>query len=266
MTKYKSLVGKKIGRLTVIELSNDKFDSNGTTRLWKCKCDCGNIVYKSARHLNYAIKLNQNLGCGCGNKINIVGNKYGDCTVISLAYIRNGTKLWNCRCICGDIIVRTHEHLKTRGYKCARIRKEKNRVVSKIRNVLYGMKKRCYDIKEFSYKHYGARGIKICDEWLNHPNNFVEWALKNGYKEGLSIDRINNDGNYEPSNCRWVDDFVQANNKRNLRNISYNGKTQSLRKWCRELGLPYRKTHKRLYMYGWSINKCFDEKERVGFI
>lgn len=80
------------------------------------------------------------------------------------------------------------------------------------------MKARCYVEKKDNYKYYGGRGIKICDEWLNSFDTFYDWAISNGYKDGLTIDRINSDGNYEPSNCRWADKWEQAINKRKRSN------------------------------------------------
>ena len=86
------------------------------------------------------------------------------------------------------------------------------------------MKARCYNKDNSEYKNYGARGIKICDEWLNNVKKFYDWALENGYKENLSIDRINNDGNYEPNNCRWANKSEQGANKRIVkRDIKYKG-------------------------------------------
>ena len=76
------------------------------------------------------------------------------------------------------------------------------------------MKTRCYNPKFIYYNNYGGRGIKICDEWLNDFGKFYDWTINNGYKEGLTIDRINNDGNYEPSNCRWITRAEQNRNQR----------------------------------------------------
>ena len=76
------------------------------------------------------------------------------------------------------------------------------------------MKQRCNNPKNKNYEKYGGRGIKICTEWLNDPKKFFDWAIKNGYKEGLSIDRIDVNGNYEPDNCRWADNEAQCLNQR----------------------------------------------------
>ena len=81
------------------------------------------------------------------------------------------------------------------------------------------MRSRCYNTKEYHYPDWGGRGIRICDEWLSSFANFQTWAFANGYKDDLSIDRINNDGNYEPSNCRWATAKMQANNRRKTKEI-----------------------------------------------
>lgn len=265
MNKYQNLINKRFGKLTVLELS-DKTKSNSKTRLWKCKCDCGSIIYKSTRVLNESIKLNKTLSCGCMRKSNLIGKNFGDYEVVKFLFSNNKHKYWQCKCVCGEIVCKTTAYLTRCKYKCLKKQKEKTIINSKLKAILKSMKDRCYNKKNKSYCNYGAKNISICNEWVENPNLFVNWALDNGYKQGLEIDRIDNNGNYEPSNCRWVDDFVQANNKSNNINITYNGKTQSLRKWCRELQIPYRKTHKRLVLYKWSIERCFNVIERVGFI
>jgi hypothetical protein len=132
------------------------------------------------------------------------------------------------------------------------------------------MKKRCYYTKAIQYKSYGGRGIKICDEWndrtvirisgIRYTKGwlvFQKWALENGYTDKLTLDRIDVNGNYEPSNCRWVTKREQANNRRNNKYISYKGKTQSLADWCRELKLSYNLMQCRIYC-GWSAEKAFE--------
>lgn len=265
MNNYIDLSGQKISKLTVIKLSNDKKDSNGTTKLWECHCDCGNIVYKSARVLNEYKKLHKNASCGCAIKKDLTGKRIGDLSVKKYLYSKNKNRYWYCECVCGDNFVKSSSYLLKSKCLCSRKQQKQKQYIARIRKIFYKMKSRCYKENDTSYYDYGGRGIKICKQWLNDINKFICWSLTHGYSPMLEIDRINNNGNYEPKNCRWVDKYTQANNKRNNLNINYNGKTQCLRKWCRELNLPYRKTHKRIVLYKWNIEKCFAEKERVGF-
>ena len=94
-------------------------------------------------------------------------------------------------------------------------------------------------------------------EWKNDFSSFYNWSMKNGYKENLTIDRIDVNGNYEPSNCRWATSLVQANNQRRNHYITYKGKTQSLADWARELGISYTVLRARINVYSWSIEKSF---------
>ena len=140
--------------------------------------------------------------------------------------------------------------------------------------ILNGMKYRCYNHSCKGYKNYGARGITVCDEWLNNErinigwhNNptkgfiaFQKWALANGYKENLTLDRIDNSKGYSPENCRWVSYKIQNNNRRSNLFISYNGKSKTLHQWCDELNLSYSKIFQRLNRLHWSVEEAFETK------
>lgn len=101
------------------------------------------------------------------------------------------------------------------------------------------MKSRCYTKTHDHYKSYGGRGIGICTEWLNNYQVFADWATQNGFDEKLTLDRIDNDGNYEPNNCRWVSILRQANNKSTNVYVTIGDKTQSIADWCRDLNINY---------------------------
>lgn len=142
--------------------------------------------------------------------------------------------------------------------------------ISKLNRVYHAMLTRCTNPKSRSYQYYGMRGIKVCEEWENSEKiythygiyskgwkAFEEWALKNGYKDGLTIDRIDTNKGYAPDNCRWVDRKIQNNNRRFCTLITYNNKTQTLKQWCEELNLNYKTVHKRIKMGNWDIEKAF---------
>lgn len=123
------------------------------------------------------------------------------------------------------------------------------------------MKQRCYNPNNRYYKDYGGRGITMCNEWLLSYYAFETWAFLNGYKENLSIDRIDVNKGYAPNNCRWVSWIVQNNNTRKNKYITYKGKTQSMADWCRELNLNYYAVRGR-FRKGWTVEKAFTTKIR----
>ena len=117
---------------------------------------------------------------------------------------------------------------------------------TKLYNVYYGMLGRCYNAKQKDYKHYGARGIQVCDQWKEDFMSFYDWANSNGYAKGLSIDRKDNDKEYSPSNCRWVKQNIQVRNSRKLRSTNtsgYRGVTKKGGKWITRITVDYKRIH-----------------------
>ncbi len=117
---------------------------------------------------------------------------------------------------------------------------------------------RCNDPRNKFYKDYGGRGIKVCERW-NQYANFVEDMLPT-WEKGLSIERIDNNGNYYPENCRWATKTEQANNRRNSTEINYGGETKTLAQWIAELGLKSSTVRQRYYVYGWSIEEALSKR------
>lgn len=126
------------------------------------------------------------------------------------------------------------------------------------------MKNRCFNQKTPRYVDYGGRGIKVCDEWKNDFKEFYDWSISHGYSDKLTIDRINNNGNYEPSNCRWVDMFVQGNNSRHNHMIEFNCEKHSLSEWSRILGISRHNLNNRINTYGWSVERALTTPVRKG--
>lgn len=132
---------------------------------------------------------------------------------------------------------------------------------SKLYDVWYQMKKRCYRKENSNYKYYGERGITVCDEWKKDYKAFKSWAIANGYKEGLTLDRINSNGNYEPSNCRWATIEEQARNMRINVFYTVGNETHTLSEWARIIGKSKSTVHDGLKRHGVSyIEKRFNEQ------
>lgn len=183
--------------------------------------------------------------------IDLTGEKYNSLSVIEQADTRilpsgQHKTMWKCMCDCGNITVVASYALRSGGIKsckkCGKMksansRKTHGKSYTRLHNIWSGMKARCYNKNHDYYKNYGGRGVTVCEEWRDNFQAFYDWAVSNGYSTELTIDRINNDGNYEPSNCRWSTKKEQANNTRKNKRITFNGKTQTLSQWADEYGL-----------------------------
>lgn len=159
---------------------------------------------------------------------NIIGNKYNKLTVLSFSHYHkqpNGDnkEYYVCLCDCGKQKIVRKDMLIYGGVKsCGCLLYEKSKennkkhglYKSRIYQIYYGMLQRCYNTKNIKYDVYGGRGISVCDNWKNDFKNFYVWASNNGYNENLTLDRIDNDGNYCPENCRWTSKAVQSANRR----------------------------------------------------
>lgn len=187
-----------------------------------------------------------------GNKIEMVGKRFGKLTVVAEADKQGRRLCYLCKCDCGNETVVLGESLragKTKSCGCYNDEKAVTHGMrkSKLYEVWRTMKKRCEKPGFPYYERYGGRGIKICEEWQD-KSNFFDWAMQNGYEEGLQIDRIDNDGDYCPENCRWVTPKVNSRNTCRTVFITYRGETKSLQEWAEIMGIhpeTLRSRHKR---------------------
>lgn len=193
------------------------------------------------------------------------GQRFGKLTVLSFDSVKRGRAHFKCICDCGTECVKMGWLLssgKTRSCGCLAVNNTDQTTHGLSKTHLYGvwrtMKSRCYNPKSQHYKNYGARGIEVCDEWKNDFMAFHAWAMENGYKEGLTIDRISVNGNYEPSNCRWTTQKAQCNNKTNNRLVEFNGRTWTLHELADEYGIKYTTLWMRINKYHWTIEKSLE--------
>ncbi len=246
-SNFVDLTGKRFGRLTVISRAENK---GGKTN-WHCRCDCGNE--KDVLAINLSRGFTQSCGClhneDFANRrfIDLSGNRYGKLTVIKRAENRGKDVFWLCKCDCGN----------TTEVNGSKLRSGKTN--TRLYRIYKKMYRRCYCPETKYYKNYGGRGITICPEWLGENGfpNFYDWAMANGYKENLSIDRIDNDKGYYPENCRWATAKEQANNTRSTVYLTYKGETKPASEWAEITGirqdtLTMRKRN------GWSDKECIE--------
>ncbi len=210
-----------------------------------------------------------------GKLIDLTGQRFGRLTVVGRSFVRKGQLFWTCRCDCGNICDVQGSSL--RGGRtsscgclhdemaCERLRVndyyrhgESGVTDAKLYRVWVNMKQRCYNPKSPEYHNYGERGISVCHEWVNDFTTFMHWAEENGYRQGLSIERIDNNANYSPENCRWATSRDQSNNQRKTVFLTYNGETKPLSFLAEEHGLT-RELVKHRLMRGWTIERALTE-------
>lgn len=239
--KFENLEGRKFGMLTVLELAPK---TKNRSTVWLCQCDCGNKTVARNKNLLEGITTD----CGCISKKGLkVGQKVSRLTLLKEIPADRG-RSWECVCDCGNELIVKEFNLRNGIIKsCGCLKKEYAEIGNKIhgynktrlQRIYESMKSRCYYKNHIHYYNYGGRGITMCNEWLGKDGlkNFAEWALKNGYDEKLSIDRIDNNGNYSPQNCKWSTNLEQQNNTRYNHKIEYNGEVLSLSQTARKYNL-----------------------------
>ena len=204
-----------------------------------------------------------------GKALELTGQRFGKLVAIErCGEDRHGHAKWLCLCDCGKETIAFGSLLKngnTQSCGCYRLARISSHNLSK--NKLYtewwGIKTRCFNEKFKHYKDYGGRGITVCDLWKNSFDAFYEYVsrLPHFGEDGFTLNRIDNDGNYEPNNVEWADKITQANNKRNNRLLTHNGKTQTVAKWANETGIMSSVIIKRLNL-GWSVDKVLSTPVR----
>lgn len=197
----------------------------------------------------------------------ITGQIFGRLTVLSRApNIKNATS-WECKCACGTTKVVRGQDLKSQlVVSCGCYHREASAKrahkhgygAAPLRNVWREMNARCYNPEAIGYKWYGARGITVCPEWRNSLESFVAWAETNGYQKGLTLDRIDNDAEYSPANCRWVTRCEQSRNKSSNRLLVYKGSTLCITDLAKQVGLSVTGLRYRLDVRGMTVAEAVE--------
>lgn len=205
---------------------------------------------------------------------NIIGKRFNRLKVIQFIKSKPKNK-WLCQCDCGNTAISTGYKLKsghTKSCGCIRTEKFKSRVTKhgisashpKIYHAYMDMMARCYNPDLKNFHRYGGRGIMVCEEWKTNLESFLNWSLQNGFEENLSLDRIQNDGNYEPNNCRWIPQLKQAQNRSTTVFIEHNGIKESMAATGRRYGITPQAIKFRLAK-GWSVKDALESPKTGTF-
>ena len=205
--------------------------------------------------------------------VDLTGMKFGRLTVVRRVYDEeHQTNYWYCDCECGGSTTTTSYSLKTGHTKsCGCLRRERIAASTtkhgdshdRLYRIWQCMRNRCSNPNYKFYPEYGGRGISVCDEWDSSYPSFKEWSMSNGYEDGLTIDRIDVNGNYCPENCRWVTMSVQMGNRRNSRIVTYHGDSGCFKHMCKKLDVNYETVNARMKR-GYSFEDAIDSFDHTG--
>lgn len=202
-----------------------------------------------------------------------VGDVYGRLKVLAVGQIQNTYRYFSvCKCDCGNIISVRSDALKkpVPTNSCGCLQREAIKTHGLTKSAHYDrwfhMMTRCYKPESKSYKNYGGRGITVCERWHDVANFVAD--LPDGYFQGAEIDRINNDGNYEPSNVRWASKSENCDNRSTGRKLTFRGEAKSVTQWGKEFGVARSVISERIDVWGWSVSKAIttpalDKNERM---
>lgn len=252
-------------------------DSFAYTKEWEhyfnCTCECG--VKKVVNGRNIVLGKSRSCGCDRDSKahkryfIDLTGNKYNKLTCIKWERRENGI-YWYCQCECNNFTWVEASNLKSGAVKsCGCAGNHVNRIHGMSRTRLHKiwsrMIARCFNPNVDSFEHYGGRGITVCSEWMetNGFINFMNWSYEHGYKENLSIDRIDNNKGYSPDNCRWVTQSVQMRNTRTNPRYELNSKPYTIADLADIFNIPYQRLHRRIHALHWDIEEAVGLKPHV---
>ena len=264
MPAFRDRTGEIINNWKIIEFTY--FDKHGASH-WVCECMCENHT-RAIKTISQAKQRNQCRICASKEKMNdLFGQTFGRWTAIGHSYSRDGYIFTPCQCSCEKHTQRDvrNDRLKNEestSCGCYALEK-KTTAFGESRTRLYhiwdGMIRRCYDENNPRYQNYGARGVKVCDDWLDHSGylQFKEWAIQNGYNENLTIERINVNGNYEPTNCCWITMDEQAKNKTNTVYYQNGDNKITVVELSKKQNMKY-ETVKRRVLNGVSEDKLFN--------
>jgi hypothetical protein len=207
-----------------------------------------------------------------GKKIDIntiIGIKFGRLTIIKESEIKKHNRVTlKCKCDCGNEFTGTLNSIKKGNAKscgCFKNETKSNYKNGLRKHPLYSVwaniKQRCLNKKQPKYNDYGGRGIIICKEWENSFEVFYKWCLDNNWEKGLEIDRLDNNGNYKPGNCRFVNRSQNMNNTRYNTIINYNNETKTLAEWAKELNIPYGRLAQRINKLKMPIQIAFSNQK-----
>jgi hypothetical protein len=244
--RRKNIAGRRFGKLIAIRDIGTKYR---THRLWLCQCDCG----KSCEVIMQSLVRGRTKSCGCNwhvdHRADITGQRFGRLIALGDIGARKKSRLWACVCDCGQHVEVTYKLLVTgKTRSCGCLMRDTRKTACRTHGGTHlpeystwsGAIERCYNEHCIAYPGYGGRGIKVCERWRESFENFYQ-DMGPRPSEKHSLDRIDNNGDYEPGNCRWATQKQQMRNTRKSLMLEMDGEVKCLAEWCEIYGVKYGK-------------------------